>query len=53
MPELPEVETTVRAINKFKSKTLKKVVIHNRDLRWRVDNEVILKTQNRKIITNL
>ena len=49
MPELPEVETTVRAINKFKSKTLKKVVIHNRNLRWKVDNEVVSKTQNKKI----
>ena len=40
MPELPEVETTVRAINKFKSKTLKKVVIHNRNLRWEVDKKI-------------
>ena len=37
MPELPEVETTVRAINKFENKRLLKVIIHNRNLRWKVD----------------
>ena len=46
MPELPEVETTVRAISKFKNKILKEIVIHNRDLRWQVDHDVEKKTRN-------
>ena len=50
MPELPEVETTVRAINKFKNKTLKEVVIHNKNLRWKVEKKVETKTKNKKVI---
>jgi len=40
MPELPEVETTVRAINKFEKRVLKKVLVHNRNLRWQVDENI-------------
>ena len=29
MPELPEVETTVRAIRPFENTILKKIIIHN------------------------
>ena len=50
MPELPEVETTVRAINKFENKRLLKVIIHNRKLRWKVDNIIEKKIDNKKII---
>ena len=49
MPELPEVETTVRAISKFKNKILKEIVIHNRDLRWQVEHDVEKKTRNKLI----
>ena len=49
MPELPEVETTVRAINKFKNKILREVIIHNKNLRWKVDKEVQLSTKNKLI----
>ena len=49
MPELPEVETTVRAINKFENSTLKKVIIHNRNLRWKVDKKVTSLTKNKLI----
>ena len=49
MPELPEVETTVKAINKFENKTLKEVVIHNKNLRWKVDNKVELDTKERLV----
>ena len=49
MPELPEVETTVRAINKFENKRLLKVIIHNRNLRWKVDEIIERKIVNRKI----
>ena len=49
MPELPEVETTVRAINKFENKRLLKVIIHNRNLRWKVDKTIEKKIDNKKI----
>ena len=49
MPELPEVETTVKAINKFENKRLLKVIIHNRNLRWKVDEIIERKIVNRKI----
>lgn len=38
MPELPEVETTLRAIKKFKGSLLKEAKVHNRSLRWPVVN---------------
>ena len=50
MPELPEVETTVRAINKFENKKLIKVIIHNRNLRWKVDKSIEEKIRNKKIV---
>ena len=38
MPELPEVETVVRLINKsIKSKTISKLTIINKKLRWPID----------------
>ena len=40
MPELPEVETTVRAINKFENQVLKRLVVHNRNLRWKVEKNI-------------
>jgi len=40
MPELPEVETTVRAIRPFENTILKKIIIHNRNLRWQVDENL-------------
>ena len=49
MPELPEVETTVRAINKFENKRLNKVIIHNRNLRWKVDKTIEKKIVDKKI----
>ena len=49
MPELPEVETTVRAINKFENKRLLRVIIHNRNLRWKVDKIIEKKIDNKKI----
>ena len=36
MPELPEVETTLRAIEKFQGSKIQKVKIYNRNLRWKV-----------------
>ena len=49
MPELPEVETTVRAINKFSQSTLKSTKIHNRNLRWKVVENFELLTKNQSI----
>ena len=50
MPELPEVETTLRAIEKFKSQNLNEIKIHNRNLRWVVDKTIEKKSKNQKII---
>ena len=50
MPELPEVETTFRAIEKFKGKTLLKIKINNRNLRWKVDKNIEIKAKNQKIL---
>jgi formamidopyrimidine-DNA glycosylase len=49
MPELPEVETTLRAIKKFQGHYLEKVIIHNRNLRWPVDKDLEEKSKNQKI----
>jgi len=40
MPELPEVETTLRAIEKFKNQRLSHIKVHNRNLRWEVDKNL-------------
>ena len=50
MPELPEVETTFRAIEKFKGQTLLKIKINNRNLRWKVDKSIEIKAKNQKIL---
>lgn len=50
MPELPEVETTFRAIEKFKGKVLVRTKINNRNLRWKVDKNIEIKTKNQKIL---
>ena len=49
MPELPEVETTVRAISGFENSILEKIVIHNRNLRWEVDKELEKLSANKRI----
>ena len=40
MPELPEVEITVRAINKFEKNVLKEIIVNNKNLRWIVEEKV-------------
>ena len=52
MPELPEVETTLRAIEKFKNQRLSYIKVHNRNLRWKVDKDLEINSKN-QIITNL
>ena len=49
MPELPEVETTVRAISKFQNKILKEIIVHNADLRWKVDKNISQLSKNKLI----
>ena len=50
MPELPEVETTVRAISEFQDKILSRVLIHNKNLRWKVDERVKKHLRNKQVL---
>jgi formamidopyrimidine-DNA glycosylase len=52
MPELPEVETTLRAIKKFQRQKLIEIKVNNRNLRWKVDKSIEINTKN-QIILNL
>lgn len=51
MPELPEVETTLRAIKKFQGQHLKKIKVHNRNLRWEVDKNLEKISENQKLVS--
>ena len=37
MPELPEVETSVRGISSIKNKIIKSIKVNQSSLRWKVD----------------
>lgn len=37
MPELPEVETSVQAIQEFSNQNIESIEIYNQNLRWKVD----------------
>lgn len=51
MPELPEVETTLRGIYpKANKQTIKELIIRNNSLRWPVDNCLIERLKNLKIL---
>ena len=49
MPELPEVETTLRAIEKFSKSNIQEIKVHNRNLRWKVDRNLEQATKNQLI----
>ena len=49
MPELPEVETTLRAIKSFEEKIVESISIHNPNLRWLVDKDISQKLSGKKI----
>ena len=49
MPELPEVETTLRAIEKFSKTNIQEIKVHNRNLRWKVDKNLELASKNQLI----
>jgi len=50
MPELPEVETTLRAIKKFQGQNLTNIKVHNRNLRWAVAKGLEKNSRNQKLI---
>ena len=50
MPELPEVETTLRAIKKFQGQNLINIKVHNRHLRWTVSKDLEKNSKNQKLI---
>ncbi len=51
MPELPEVETVVKAINKsIESQTIAKLTILNKRLRWPIDDSLSKYSKNRNIV---
>ena len=43
MPELPEVETSVQAIQEFANQNLESIEIYNQNLRWKVDTAAFKK----------
>ena len=46
MPELPEVETSVRALKGFEGKILKNISVTNPHLRWKLDTKNIHALEN-------
>ena len=51
MPELPEVEIVKRSLNKkIKQKKVKKVIIRNRNLRFKIPINFESYFKNRKIV---
>ena len=38
MPELPEVETTIRGLNIIRKQIINKVLIHTKKLRFKIPN---------------
>ena len=49
MPELPEVETSVQAIQEFTNQNLESIKIHNPNLRWKVDIATFKKLHGLKV----
>ena len=49
MPELPEVETSVQAIQEFTNEILESIQIYNPNLRWKVDTAAFKKLNGSKV----
>jgi formamidopyrimidine-DNA glycosylase len=49
MPELPEVETTASAIEIFTGKKIEKLKIYNRNLRWKISEDIEIHSKNKEI----
>ena len=50
MPELPEVETSVQAIQKFKKQNIESIEIFNPNLRWKVNTQDFQKLHSKKVL---
>ena len=50
MPELPEVETSVQAIQEFTNQNIESIEIYNPNLRWKVDCKAFKKLCGLKVI---
>ena len=48
MPELPEVETSVQAIQDFRNQNIESIKIHNPNLRWKVDRKLLKSYMEKK-----
>jgi formamidopyrimidine-DNA glycosylase len=51
VPELPEVETTVRGIKSIESSVIEKIEVFNPNLRWPVSNELSSFLRSKKILS--
>ena len=49
MPELPEVETSVRGISSIKNKIIKSIKVNQPSLRWEVDCQKLAQFQEKKV----
>ncbi|MBD41948.1 MAG: formamidopyrimidine-DNA glycosylase [Pelagibacteraceae bacterium] len=50
MPELPEVETTVRDLNFIKNLIIKKINLYRKDIRYPIPKKIIKISKNQKIL---
>ena len=51
MPELPEVETSVQAIQKFKKQNIESIEIFNPNLRWKVKTRDFQRLHGKKVLS--
>jgi formamidopyrimidine-DNA glycosylase len=49
VPELPEVETSVQAIQEFTNQTIESIEIYNPNLRWEIDRKAFKRLEGLKI----
>ena len=49
MPELPEVETSVQAIQEFTNQTIESIEIYNPNLRWEIDRKAFKRLEGLKV----
>ena len=49
MPELPEVETSVQAIQEFTNQTIESIEIYNPNLRWEIDYKTFKRLEGLKV----
>jgi len=49
MPELPEVETSVQAIQEFRNQNIESIKIFNPNLRWKVNRKPFQKLHGKKV----